>query len=387
MDKTLETRMPATSALMDKTILILSNNDGGLWGFRRELMEELVKRRNRVIASIPGDEPKYVDKIEKLGVEVEPTKVDRRGMSPKNDLKLLKAYRKLLKRIKPDLVITYTIKPNVYGGRACQEACVPYVCNVSGLGTAFQNEGGLKRLATKMYRAGTKKARVVFFENEANRDTMVELRIVEKERTFVLPGAGVNTEYFSYAPYPADEATIRFLFLGRIMKEKGVDELLNAVRSLHAEGQSVHLDICGMLEEKGYKELLEKAESEGWLTNHGIVNDVRPYIMNCHCFILPSWHEGMANANLEAASMGRPVITSNIPGCREAVEDGVSGLLCAAKDSSGLSAALKTFLLMANDDRAAMGNFGRVRMCDKFSKSRVVSETQRVIESVLLDNM
>lgn len=355
-------------------ILILANNDVGLYQFRRELIEKLLKS-NEVFISLPYGE--LVEPLMAIGCRFLDTSLERRGMNPLKDGKLFFFYRKLLKRIKPDLVITYTIKPNVYGGFASRLAGIPYAVNITGLGTAFQSEGMLRKVVTQMYKSGCKRANVVFFENSENRQIFIDEHIVRECQTCLLNGAGVNLKHFKVTDYPAGDKT-KFLFIGRVMKEKGVDELFAAMRMLRKEGICCTLDVLGNFDED-YSEVIRECEAEGWLHYHGYQYDVRPFIENCHCFVLPSWHEGMANTNLECAASGRPVITSNIHGCMEAVIDGESGLLCAPKNVQSLYEAMKRFCELPWEQKRSMGLKGRKHMEDTFDKEKVVEETIRQI--------
>lgn len=363
---------------MSAKILILANSSIGLSSFRRDLILRLMQE-NEVVASTPFD-GKESELLETQCRLIE-TAVDRRGVNPATDLRLYRAYKKLLKSEKPDLVITYTIKPNIYGGYAARRMKVPYAVNITGLGTAFQKKGMLRRLVTAMYKLGLKKSRVVFFENEENRQIFIREKIVREDQTCLLNGAGVNTEHFGFRAYPDDakDGVTRFLFIGRVMKEKGVDELFSAMERLHAEGTACELHVLGGYEDH-YEARIKECEAAGWLRYHGYQNDVRPFIENCHCFVLPSYHEGMANVNLESASMGRPVITSRIHGCMEAVEEGVSGLLCEKQNADSLYEAMKAFISLPHDQKAAMGAAGRARMETVFEKSKVVDATVKGLE-------
>lgn len=351
-------------------ILILANNDVGLYQFRRELIGELLKK-NTVIISLPYGE--LVQPLVDMGCKFINTPIDRRGVNPKTDLKLYFQYKKILKAEKPNLVITYTIKPDVYGGYACRKLGIPYAENITGLGSGFQNSGLLRRIVTIMYKGGLKKAKVVFFENKENRQVFVQEGIVSDKKTCLLNGAGVNLEHYQVAEYP-DGDMIKFLFIGRVMKEKGIDELFDAMRQLQQEGINCSLDVLGDYEED-YKIKIEQYETEGWLHYHGYQKDVRPYIEACHCFVLPSWHEGMANSNLECAACGRPVITSNIHGCLESVEDGVSGYLCEKQNAKDLYRVMKKFVKLSYEKRKAMGIAGRNRMETVFDKKKIVQAT------------
>ena len=358
---------------MRKTFLFLTNNSDGLYGFRHELLTAL-SENSTVYVSTPDDG--YFEELQAIGCQLIETPIDRRGLNPLTDIKLFRQYRKLLRQIKPDMVITYTIKPNVYGGLTCRMAGIPYAANITGLGTAFQKQGILRTVASALYKIALKKAKVVFFENSGNQQTLLDAHIVKKSQCCALNGAGVNLERFAFTEYPADNCEIRFLFTGRIMQEKGVDELFAAMKRLRSEGIPCSLDVLGDYEED-YKAKIAQYESASWLRYHGYQKDVRPFIKDCHCFVLPSWHEGMANTNLECAAMGRPLITSRIHGCMEAVIEGKSGLLCEPKNADSLYKVMKAFIQLPHEKKAAMGIAGRRHMEDKFDKKKVVEETMR----------
>lgn len=355
-------------------ILILANNDVGLYQFRKDLIYELLKQ-NEVYISLPyGD---LVDPLVEAGCTFINTRVDSRGTNPITDLSLYIRYKKIISDVQPDLIITYTIKPNIYGGYAASRKRVNYVVNITGLGTAFENRGIVHFIAKTLYKVSIKKAKVVFFENSANRDLFINEGIILKEQAYLLNGAGVNTDHFCYEEYPNNEE-FQFLFIGRIMKEKGIEELLEATQSLISDGKKCLLNVVGPYEDD-YKDILEKCENEGWLKYFGFQSDVRPFIKKCDCFVLPSYHEGMANTNLESASTGRPVIASNIPGCKEAVIDGISGLLCKVKNTDSLKSSMQKILNLSVEERAAMGKAGRKHIEKYFDKKQVVAETIKVI--------
>lgn len=357
-------------------ILILANVDVGLYQFRKELIEELLKK-NDVTISLPYGE--LVNPLKEMGCKFVDTSVDRRGINPIKDSLLFSSYRKLLENEMPDMVVTYTIKPNIYGGFACRLLKIPYAVNITGLGTAFQKKGMLRKLVTIMYKVSMKKAKVVFFENSENMEIFLDEKIITKNQACLLNGAGVNLDHYSLLEYPRDCETTRFLFIGRVMKEKGIDELFDAMKNLVSDGISCSLDVLGGYEED-YADIIKKYEAEGWLHYHGYQKDVRPFIEKCHCFVLPSWHEGMANTNLECAATGRPLITSNIAGCKEAVVDGKSGFLTEKQNVDDLYKAMKKFTQLSYEERKAMGLVGRKHMADVFDKRKVVEYTIKKIE-------
>lgn len=357
-----------------KNILVITNHSYMLWQFRRELIQELMKK-NRIVISTPfvGHE----DDFKNMGCKMIETTLDRRSINPATDFKLYKKYVKILKKEMPDMVITYSIKPNVYAGFACRLLRIPYCVNVQGLGTAFQKPG-LAWIVTVMYRIALKKAKTVFFENEGNAELFRRKKITPARQQTLLPGAGVNLEYYQYQPYPENKA-IHFLYLGRIMKEKGMDELFYAIRKLHEiYRDKVVLDLVGFFEDE-YKEQVKQLTDTGIAVYHGFQEDPRPYYAMADCVVLPSYHEGMSNVLLEAAAVGRPVITSNIPGCREAVEDGNSGLLVKAQDRDELYKVMECFLKLTAEKRVSMGVAGREKMEREFNKKIVVMETMNTL--------
>ena len=356
-------------------ILILTNHSYMLYRFRLELIQELMKS-HEVVLSMPfvGHEEDF----QALGLRCIETDIDRRGIDPATDLKLFRAYQRLLKTEQPDLVITYSIKPNIYGGLACRLAGIPYCANVQGLGTAFQRKG-LVQFVTFLYKLALGKAKTVFFENRANAEEFCRRGILSAGKETVLPGAGINLDRYPCIPYPENEA-VRFLYLGRVMREKGMDELFDAARKLHEKyGAGVVLDIVGFYDDEGYKAQVEQLAAEGIAVFHGFQSDPVPYYAAADCVVLPSYHEGMSNVLLEAAATGRPVITSDIPGCREAVEDGKTGLLCKARDCASLYEQMARMAETSPAERQAMGQAAHEKMRREFAKRLVVEKTMAAL--------
>ena len=351
-------------------ILIVTNHSYMFYRFRKELVETLM-REHEVILSTPfvGHE----DDLRAMGLRCIETKIDRRSVNPFKDMKLLKTYRRMLDQIRPDLVMTYSIKPNIYMGTACKAKGIPYAANVQGLGTAFERPV-LSDLVSVMYRGALGKAKTVFFENEENARFFLHKNIITAQQVKVLPGAGINLEEYLYVPL-RDDGVCSFLFVGRIMKEKGVDEFFAAAKAIKAElGERVAFDVVGFYED-AYKETMDQLAAEGVIRFHGFQTEVRPFYEAADCVVLPSYHEGMSNVLLEGAATGRALITSNIPGCREAVEDGISGYLCPARDAERLTRAMGDFARQSFDRQAQMGQSGRTLVARKFHKQLVVAKT------------
>ena len=256
---------------------------------------------------------------------------------------------------------------------------------MQGLGTAFQKKG-LAQFVGLLYKTAFRKVKAVFFENQGNAQEFVKRRLVDKNKIIVLNGAGVNLEHYGYVSNPRMENNeeesnrkFHFLYLGRIMKEKGIDELFTAMRRLHAEyGDKVVLDIVGFFEDE-YKDVIEKMVEDGIAVFHGFQEETRPYYVMADCVVLPSYHEGMSNVLLEASAMGRPVITSDISGCREAVEDGKSGYLCEVKNADMLFEKMKLMADKSVEEIEEMGRSARERMEKLFDKKRIVEQTAEII--------
>ena len=353
-------------------VLILANSSGGLVAFRKELILKLIEMGYEVYAAAPSSDK--VSDLEKIGCKNIEIPMNRRGTNPLEEGTLLLKFVRAIKTVKPMLVITYTIKPNIYGGIICRLSRTRYACNITGLGASFQKEGLLKLIVSCLYRIALKNADIVFFENAENRNIMIKNKIIPMSSTCVLHGAGVNLEKFQYLQYPRQDNQTRFLFIGRVMREKGIEELFKATKLLVEDGEKVILDVVGDLQADS-KEIMEKYGKEEWLNYHGFQEDVRPFIEQSNCFILPSYHEGMANVNLEAAASGRPIITSNIHGCKEAVQEAVTGYTCDPKDVRSIYNAMKKIIQLPYDQRIKMGKAGRRRMERFFDKNMVVKVT------------
>lgn len=360
-----------------KTVLILANSSGGLYDFRNELVLELLKKY-QVVVSVPDDVA--VTQLEEEGCQVCHTDINRRGMNPVQDAGLFLAYRKLIKAVKPDLILTYTIKPNIYGGMCARIMKIPYITNITGLGTTFERGGMLQRMVVTMYRTALKKAVCVFFQNERNQNIFVENGIYGQKSRRV-NGSGVNLDVHPYEPYPGHEKP-KFLYVGRLMKEKGIEEFLYNAKQY---GNRAEFDIIGYCEE-AYEKQVEELSKEGLLKFHGFQKDVNAFYRDADAVVIASYHEGMSNVLLEGASTGRPVLATNIPGCKEAVEDNVTGYLFTPRSETALGEVIEQFLAMPVDAREEMGKAARKKMEQEFNRMQVVEAYMEEIQSVLERN-
>lgn len=354
-------------------ILILSNNDIGLYKFRKELIEILIEYNNELYLVMPYG--RNICDLSRIGCHCINVKLDRRGINPIKDLKLLLDYAKIIKKVKPDMILTYTIKPNIYGGLLSRFLGIDYAVNVTGLGTAFQKKGIIQKTVIYLYKFALGKAKTVFFENSDNKDFFVRNKMINISQGYVLNGAGVNLDYFKFKNYPQhDNRVISFIFIGRIMQEKGIEELFGAIKKINEKNTRCILNLLGEYEED-YQFIISEYEAKGWINYYGYKEDVRELVEESDCLILPSWHEGMANVNLEAAALGRPIITSDIPGCREAVIEGETGFLCKPQNTESLYETMKKFIDLSYEERKNMGYRARIHMEKNFDRKKVVENT------------
>lgn len=356
-----------------RTIVLSANSDWNIANFRQGLVRALRSAGYEPVVIAPQD-PAADARMRELGVQRIPIEIDRAGLNPLADLRLLARYRSLLKRLRPAAYLGYTIKPNIYGSFAAATLGIPALPNVSGLGTAFIQGGALQSIVTRLYRIGFRRARVVFFQNEDDRSLFVDRHIVRPSQARVLRGSGIDLDHFAAAPLPEGPPT--FLFIGRILRDKGVAEFVEAARSLRPEYADARFQLLGPLDE-GNRTAIRRPELESWLAEGivehlGATDDVHPFIAAATAVVLPSYREGLPRSLLEAAAMERPLIASDVPGCRDVVEDGVNGFLCPARDSGALAEAMRRLLHLPRARQLAMGEAGRRRVQERFSEAFVV---------------
>lgn len=366
---------------MKDKILILTNNIGGLHSFRKEVVKAIVDKGYDVYISEP-DEDERAKYFEGIGCHVIKTNFDRRGMNPIADIKLLRTYHKMIKQLKPIVVLSYTIKPNIYGGIACRMTSTPQLANVTGLGDALENGGWLQRLTATLYRVGICKAKCVFFQNKYNKD-FCEKYGIYGSKTVLLPGSGVNLDHHVYQEMPTDE-NVRFLYISRLLKDKGTDEFFEMAKYIKERCPVAEFQVLGYCEDR-YKKILSEYVDKGIVKFLGSTTDVRPYLANVHCTIMPSYHEGMSNVNLESAANGRPVVTTDVPGCRETVDDGKTGFLVEARSANSLIDGVERFLHLPYNQKVMMGKDARKKVEREFDRKIVVNAYLREI-SALVDN-
>ena len=350
-------------------VWILANNDLGLYKFRKEVIEALLKD-NEVFICLPNGE--YISKLVELGCQYLECEMDRHGTNPLQELRLMKRYSAVIKECKPDIVFTYTIKPNVYGGMVCAAKNVPYVANITGLGTAVENPGLLQKVTLGLYRFGLRKAQKVFFQNKENQDFMLKHNVVKGDYD-LLPGSGVNLEQYQVLDYPEGD-TVDFVFIARVMKEKGIDQYLDAAKVIREKYPNTRFHICGFCEQAYEEKLKELGENET-IIYHGLVDDITQIHKISQCTIHPTYYpEGLSNVLLESAACGRPIITTDRSGCREVIDDGVNGFIVKQRDSQDLISKIEKFLSLELEEKQKMGIEGRAFVETRFNRKIVVEK-------------
>ena len=370
---------------MSTKLLMIVNDETTIYNFRREILKAFHAQGYEVTLCIPVGE--HTKEIEECGCTVVNINVSRHGTNPLQDLKFLFTCRRMIKRYKPDLVLTYTVKPNVYGSLACQSMNVPYINNVTGLGTILQSDSLLARLMLFLQKMGYRKSSCVFFQNEANYRALLEKGVVRKNTTVeILPGSGVNLDLHCYEKPRADDGVVRFIIVSRIREDKGYNEFFKAARIIKKKyPKTTEFHVVGWYEEEKYKKNIDELVGKNIIIFHGmqVQEEVHKLIASSDCMVLPTYHEGMANVLLEAAATGRPVIATNIPGCQEAFEEEKTGYGCEVKSVVSLVEAMEKMIATPYAERVEMGKKGRIKMENEFDRNFVAQKYIKQIERIV----
>lgn len=370
---------------------VVTNNDDDIYCFRKEIIEALIANGFDVLISCPnGEKFKLMDDIEYIYDDPE---IDRRGTSVIKDAKLFLHYFSLMKKYRPDVALTYTVKPNIYCGAAAQLFKIPVISNVTGFGSVLNKGAVMRRFIMTLFKITLNRSYCVMFQNSANMRFAIENGIARLNYKLI-PGSGVNTDRFPLCPYPdggngITGNTVVFNYIGRILREKGVDVYIEAAKRIKKKYPATQFNMLGFIEptEAHYEKELAELEEQGIIKYFGSQPDVRPFIASSHATIHPSMYgEGMSNVLLESASSGRPVITTENPGCRETMIDGETGIRFKGNDADSLVAAVEKFLAMPNKERENMGVMGRAHIRINFSR-KIVAQAyiDKLAEIIKLD--
>lgn len=364
---------------MKKKVLLVANEYTTILNFRMELIEKLVSYNFDVLLAVPSSKHDY--RFQEIGCKTVDLFISRKSKNPLKDLKTLKNIKKIIKAIKPDVVLTFTIKPNVYGGMACKRLKVPYISNITGLGVALENPGIMQKITMFLYKKGLKKASMVFFQNEENMSFMEKHNIVVGNHSLI-PGSGVNLERFKYQKYPVGDF-YEIAYISRLMKEKGIDQFLDAAKCLKEKYSNYSFHAYGLCEQ-GYDSIIKDYNEKGIVVYHGHSTNMPEIYKTCACVVLPTYYpEGMSNVLLESAATGRPIITTNRPGCREIIVDKVNGYLVEPRNSLDLIEKIEMFINLTNEEKEKMGKEGRKKVEKEFDRKIVVNKYLEAIDKIL----
>lgn len=360
-----------------KKILFVANTSWSLYKFRKGLIERLVNDGFRVYLAAPHDE--YAERLTALGAGyVEIRNLEAKGSNLFRDIRLLAEFYRMYKRIRPDLIFHYTIKPNIYGTLAAFFHKIPSIAVVTGLGYTFINKNIVAKIAIILYRMVFRLSKEVWFLNEEDKRIFVSRKLVKDRQVFLLNGEGVDTAWFSPAifPEPEPDEEIRFCLIARLLYDKGILEYVKAAEMLKKRYENLKFQVLGYLNVLN-PTAVKREELEGWIKRGileylGSVDDVRSVMQNASCIVLPSYREGMSMVLMESASMAKPIITTDIPGCRQLVDDGETGFLCRLKDPDDLAAKMEAFVWLTPRERQEMGYRGREKMLREFDVQEII---------------
>jgi glycosyltransferase involved in cell wall biosynthesis len=366
-------------------IVITVNAAWNIWNFRKPLVEALIADGHEVTVLAPRDDT--VPKLEALRCKFRDLDMSVKGLNPVEDFGLILRLRRIFKEMRPDVVLSFTIKNNTFGALAAKAAGVAFVPNVTGLGTAFLSGSALERIVVMLYKAAFRGLRVVFFQNEDDRGLFLSRGLATEAQARLLPGSGIDLEHFAEAPYPGEDQAPVFLMIARLLRDKGVFEYVEAARLVKSAHPQARFQLLGAADAQNRsaidRETVLQWEHEGVIEYLGTTDDVRPAIAEAHCVVLPSYREGAPRTLIEAAAMGRPVIATDVPGCRGVVDEGDTGFLCQVKSASSLAEACTNFLDQSLQRRAAMGQAGRAKMVREYDKELVIQAYRSVIRRLV----
>lgn len=363
------------ASLAKVKVAIAINTSWNILNFRSGIIKELIKNGHDVYTISPEDSS--TKELEALGCKSHHISLENSGMNPLKDFGYYRDFVKALDTIQPDIVLSYTIKPNIYGSIACKKRNIPVINNISGLGTAFLWNKALKTLVKNLYRYAFKNSSHIFFQNIHDKNLFLEEINITETITSILPGSGVDTKHFAPVKGSKDSANFTFLMISRLLIDKGIAEYCDAAKMLKSEGHDIIFQVLGKAEEghkRGYsKEKIESLANEGIIEYLGTTTDVRDYIASADCIVLPSYREGTARTLLEAASMAKPIVATDVPGCNNVVINEENGLLCQVRDTESLVSKLREMALSDRSKLKFYAENSRRKAVEEFDESLVIN--------------
>lgn len=364
-------------------VAIVLNTSWNIYNFRLNLIQSLQEQGHEILTIAPIDG--YTPLLEERGCKHIHLKMDSRGANPLKDVALIFELYSIYRKIKPDVILHYTIKPNVYGTLAAALLRIPVVNNVCGLGTVFLKNGPLAIVAKLLYRLSFRFARKVFFQNPDDLKLFLDKNLVQKQAVDLIPGSGIDLKRFAPVNYQRN-SPFTFLLISRLITDKGILEYVEAVKKLKAEGLQARFQVLGAMDpehKRGInKELIQSWINSGTIEYLGTTDDVRHFIQQADCVVLPSYREGTPRTLLEAASSSKPIIATDVPGCNQVVEHEVNGLLCKLKDADDLANQMRTLAGLDDNTLQTFGSNGRKKMEAEFDESIVINKYLQAIHEV-----
>ncbi len=369
---------------MQAPVLFCSNSFWSIHNFRGGPIRALLADGHPVHVVAPDDD--YSPLLREMGCTVHVMPMASKGQNPLQDIAFAMRLYRLYRRVRPAVCFHYTIKPNIYGAMAAHWAGIPSVSITTGMGTVFINRSFITHVVRFLYRYAFRHTRENWLLNTADFDAMVNGGLVDIRKARLLPGEGINLDHFAPAPWPGDDSTFRFLLIARLLRDKGVLEFVEAARALKVTMPHVRCQLLGPADVENptaiSREQVAAWEREGLVEYLGVTQEVRPFIAQAHCIVLPSYREGLSRTLLEASAMGRPVITTDVQGCREVVSEGLTGWVIPVQSAAALAAKMKQVAGMSAGDLAAVGEAGRAKVAQNFDERLVIAEYLRILGEV-----
>ncbi len=368
-----------------KKIVLVANTSWSMIKFRSGIIKRLVSEGYRLYVIAPYDH--FADELEKMGCIYIDIPMNNKGTNIFADLLFMKRLYKLYKELHPDLIFHYTIKPNIYGTLAAKKAGIKSVAVVTGLGYTFINDNVTAKAAKFLYKISLKHATQVWFINTDDKNKFLLYKLVPHEKIELLPSEGINIDYFKPERLPKEENNFRFILIARLLWDKGVGEYVKAAKELRKKYPQVSWQLLGFIDAQNPQAISPEQvtfwEKEGYIEYLGTAEDVRPYIAQADCVVLPSYREGMSMILLESASMAKPLIATNVPGCRDLVNHHISGYLCNPKDYLDLMRKMEKMLQATPEQRAEMGACGREIIASEYNEETVIEKYLLTIKTLL----
>ena len=369
-----------------KTIMVVLNTSWNIYNFRLGLIKALQREGYAMIAVAPYDH--YSVKLEEEGIEYHNIKINNKGTNPFEEIKLTYDLYKLYKKHLPDIILEYTIKANIYGSFAAKVLGIPVISNISGLGTVFLNDSLSSKIARKLYKVALKIPETVFFQNSIDRALFIDEGLVRTEKSALLPGSGIDVKKFKPLNlFIQKNHRFQFLLIARLIKDKGIVEYVDAARILKLKYPEVEFAIVGAYYPGNptsiSRDTMHQWKHEGAIKYIGVSEDIKLVIAGADCIVLPSYREGLSRVLLEAASMEKPIVTTDVPGCREVVNHGKNGYLCKVKDAKDLAKQMEKMLQLTEDKRIIMGRNSRKKVISEFDEKIVIHKYTEAIKRIL----